>query len=254
MLVELAVRAVKNGKDQIVPSCSDAWQFSQYTYLCQSVQAKGLQEKWKIHMIKWDFLRQHRYLILSTSIFIHSLEGGGGLTRSKTLQNRFRNSMACSLLNCTSAPVAEEQMVYEIHLWDCTYHLPKQILDPTSRWFTSISQNTSRLLETQLLWTFPGVHMAQQHVTETNSVFRKNLENCSRKKIFWVEAEGQEWRSCGERSMKLEAVRADSSTEIHTSSVERWPEERQVWTRTKGFPDLSLSSTSKGTIAQRYIF
>lgn len=125
---------------------------------------------------------------------------------------------------------------------------PKQILDTTSRWFTSISQNTFRLLETQLLWTFPGVHMAQQHVTETNSVFRKNLENHLRKTIFWVEAEGQEWRSCSERSKKLDAVRTDSSTKMHTSSVERWPK-----LSTKDFLDLSLSSTSKGTIAQKYV-
>lgn len=124
MLVEPAVRAVKNGKDQTVPSCSDTWQFTTPTCVSE-FKPRVLQEKWKIHMIKRDFMQQPHYLILSTSIFTHSLEGGGRLKRSKTLQKRFRSFVACNFLNCASAPVAEEQMVHEFHLWDCTYRFPQ---------------------------------------------------------------------------------------------------------------------------------
>lgn len=91
--------------------------------------------------------------------------------------------------------------------------------------------------------------MAHQHVSETNSVFRKNLENLLKEKDFWVEAEDQEWRSCTERkSKKLEAVRADPSTDTHLLRGERIPQEDQregrfepVAEGIKGLLDLHLS-------------
>lgn len=92
-----------------------------YTYQCQSTQAqlkpRVLQEKWKIHVIKWDLFQQHHHLVLSTSIVTHSLEGGEGLKRSKTSPNGPKSSAACCFFNCISALVAEEQMVHELHLW-----------------------------------------------------------------------------------------------------------------------------------------
>lgn len=74
-------------------------------------------------------------------------------------------------------------------------------------------------------------------------------KTCLRKKIFELRQEGQEWISCTERkSKKLEAVKADPSTDTRLLRGERIPQEDQregrfepVAEGIKGLLDLHLS-------------